>query len=704
MKSNLKALSLMALLAAGVAGAQGTTTVPGTTVPSDGTLAGTTINNTATATFTDPTTGSAATPVNSNTVTTTVLPKPGFDIVYREGTDGTEGTTTGGNTAGSAQSTATLAPGQSLNTAYYVVNNGNTSQTITLTSDTTGSTSGTPTVAYYLDTDGDGLLSTTEAANPVTQVTLPYDDPATTADEGRVAIIQVLTAPTTAAAGTIAAATPVGTGEGFDTTTNTVIASQTESTTTLGLQFAAITILTPSISNDPSSTTTTTPITTTTTIPNGTPTGSTVTGYTDPAGTPVAVNGDQQVAYPKADDNTTADVVTFTNTVNNTGTQNDPVNLFPTDSTGNPIGTVDSATGIFTNIPGLPAGTTVQFLDMSGNPLPIGPDGLPVLQTTAGTETNYQTKVTYPDSNSVTNPEPITVLIGVDSGLDAGTTANDTTTDIIYPPAAQFGDATAALGTEPIPSPIQSGAPDSTVYFPMDVTNQGEYADSYTLSGTVQIPLTDGTTATVPVVYYADTNGNGVLDPAELTAGAITNTGAVQPDSEVKLIAAVTIPTKAAATVVNSEPALQQTATGDYSTIVMTDTNDRINVTPSGSLAIAKFIQGGNGANTYAGLTADTGYATGTNSALPGAALNYEILSKNNYNVAIQNFALGDTLDKNLNYVSATCSIVLSDGALQACTVAAPVANTDGTTSIATTAVTLPQGATMKLFINTTIK
>ena len=76
MKANPTILALMTALATGAAGAATTNTT-----------AGQIITNQATATFTDPTstTGAAATPISSNKVETVVLPKPGFDIQYADG-------------------------------------------------------------------------------------------------------------------------------------------------------------------------------------------------------------------------------------------------------------------------------------------------------------------------------------------------------------------------------------------------------------------------------------------------------------------------------------------------------------------------------------------------------------------------------------------------------------------------------------------
>lgn len=233
--SFLRSLTFALALSAGAATAQNT--------GNDGTFAGTDIQNVASGSYFDPSTNSTAT-LNSNTVITTVQAKPGFDIVYfNGGNDGLGGTSNVGNTYDSAPSSArdTIPAGGSYPTPYIVVNNGNTTQSITLTTTSTGAN--TPTVAYYLDTNKDGILQDSEkAAGSTNTITLPYDDPTTTTvDEGLAYFIQVITLPTNATPGSLYTASPVGTGKGFDATTNQPVDMQ-ESTTVLGLQFATVTV------------------------------------------------------------------------------------------------------------------------------------------------------------------------------------------------------------------------------------------------------------------------------------------------------------------------------------------------------------------------------------------------------------------------------------------------------------------------------
>ncbi|GGL08694.1 hypothetical protein [Deinococcus radiotolerans] len=140
------------------------------------TKAGTVITNQAAATFQNAA-GQTLPTAYSQVVSSTVLPMPGFDTVYRDGQDGATigNTATGPVPSGYA---AQLHPGDELLTAYTLVNMGNTDQTVALTSVTTGSPNSGQTVTYYLDSNGDGLLSAQErAAGPVTQVTLNWNDP-----------------------------------------------------------------------------------------------------------------------------------------------------------------------------------------------------------------------------------------------------------------------------------------------------------------------------------------------------------------------------------------------------------------------------------------------------------------------------------------------------------------------------------------------
>ncbi|MFK7603173.1 hypothetical protein ACI3L1_13280 [Deinococcus sp. SM5_A1] len=623
MKVNPKFLTLMVALSAGTAAAAGT--------PS-----GTVITNTATATFTDPATNTAATPVNSNTVSTTVLPKPDFDIVYTAGADGTTATgTLPGNYEGQ------ILPGGSFETPYKVVNLGNVDNyVVKLAANTTGSPKAPTSVTYYLDANNDGILDPAErAAGAITQVTVPVDQLGTPQDEGVVSIIQVIVVPANAVRTDQYAASPQGTADVYNAGT---IAQTTEASS--DLQFSRAVIYSPSIINDVIDSDPATPgrqdPTTTVTLPGLT---TTVTGYVDPTrpGTNiVALSPDNQIAYPKADNNSTDDTVAFVNSLTNGGTLTDAVRLFPADKVG--AGGASAATpvaGVFT----LPNGVSVRFTDAVGVALPVDGNGYPVLTVAAGQTLGYRTVVTYPDydSDPARNPDPIVIIVGADSGNDGDNLADDTSTDTVYPPQLQFGDATVAVGTDPAPNPVQTVVPgaatgtatgtntDSSAVFPMDLANLGAYTDSYTLTGTVVVPViaADGTVSnqTVNVHYFGNNNGQPGTELPFVTNGNGTRTyttGTALASAELKVFAVVDLPANAQATTFNGVTntlKVNQRAEAIYSTIVREDNNDEIAV---------------NQPNTKGVTLTKTEPA----SALPGATLSYTITAKNNYNAVLKNF------------------------------------------------------------------
>ncbi|WP_291425257.1 hypothetical protein [Deinococcus sp.] len=710
MKINHKVIALMTALAVGAASAATTQTT-----------AGTTISNTASASFTDPANPASTAPLTatSNTVNTTVLPKPSFDIAY------TDGTADGNTLANTTVVTTGAVPGQSIYTGYSVVNTGNVALDVVLNADTTGSAVGATVQYYYYDSTKTNNLGAEITAGGT--VTLAADNPATTGtDEGLVKIVQVITLPTdptkitptsvfgaspegsvTGTAGTDPLVTP---GNGYATGTTAYEDSKAVDT---DLQFTRVTVYAPALDNNPNTPTTPTnpvdsagnPITDPTKIPpvtsvdvptlaSGTTGDNTpvvpTPGYVTPGapasdptpgGTPIVPNvaGDVQTAYPKADNNnTTPDTVVFTNTLTNTGGATDKVQLFPAlaDGTPDPAYTFDTATGTFTNST---TGVTVRFLDpLTGAVIPVSTDPnnpttafYPTVTVPNGSTAVYRTEVTYPDTNDSDPIQPVTVKIGADSLKDADLVSNSTTTNTIMPPAAQFGDTTPAQGAVNIPAPVQTVNPgttasptatagynspdqtDRTAVFPMDVVNNGQYNDSFTLSGSVTI----GGVA-VPVLYY---DANGALLPRVSSDSNSPDynkfiTPVVALGAEIKVYAVIDVPTAAPA----GDYTVSQTAVGNYSTINMTDTNDIIRVAPAGSIAVAKFVAKAGvaaGSNPVNGIDNPTGYtATGANGAKPGDTLSYKIIGKNGYNTPVANFALCDTVPANTLFSSVALS------------------------------------------------
>jgi hypothetical protein len=761
MKINHKILALMVGLAAGSAVGAGTT-------------AGTVINNQASATYTDPATGAAlASPLLSNTVATTVLPVPALDIVYK----GQAGAANDGTAPGGADANFTktgVLPGANVDTTYTVLNNGNVNgYVVTLNNGTTATpingVANNPsgaTVQYFLASD-------TTFSTPITTVTVPAS--------GQVDIVQRIKVPAAATVGTVISVSPYGTAAAGNVGGNAYPAVDEAANLNVpvtpaankDLQFTDLTVFSPALTNTPPVLTATDKVITppianaanplNPVSPPGTPgdpTDPSTPGYIDPANpsTPIGVAGNAQIAYPPADANGTPDVTTFNNVVTTpAGAPADTISLFPTDATGNPIGT-NNGDGSFT----LPGGQIVRFLKPDGTPLPtaINPaDGklYPVVTTPAGGGTApYRTQITYPDPNPNTNtagdldnPVPFVLLVGADSTNDADIKANATTTDSIYPAAAQFGDvpsagstpnkprvgpgdiaqavvpgaAAAPAGTAPAPGTVT----DSTAVFPMLLANTGEYGDTYTLSGTVPVKLTDGTTVNVPV-RYVDAAGNAL--PSGAAAGTYISPY-VGPNSTGTVYAVIDIPANAAATKVGGTETpllVAQTATGNFSTIVMTDNNDQITIGSVGGITVDKYQAVGAGAVP---LTAAGKLPI---SAKPGDTVKYAIVAKNTYNQDVLNFKLIDSNGSGATnaftyttFVSASVTLAgfaaapvpkvfysVDGGATFTATVptAATVVagtgiqvaiDTDGSNTITATD-KVPSGASIELDITTTVK
>ncbi|MFT2719598.1 hypothetical protein ACMT4L_06290 [Deinococcus sp. A31D244] len=703
MQHTPRILALLAALATGSAAAAGT-------------LAGTTITNTASAEFPDPRNTATQLSSDSNTVSTVVLPRPDFDVTYLNATtDGGTQTVLGTTTV----VTANAVPGQVITTNYALLNNGNVPLNIILNADTTGSDTGATVQYYRLNADGTrGSEITLGSA-----VNVPADDPATLDnpgtpavenDEGVVKIVQVITLPTSPTQinkDSVFGASPEGTvlgtagadplvtpGNGYDSGTTNEEQAKTVNT---DLQFTRVTVYTPSLDNTANGSATTpvdsvgVPISNAALLPpissvtvptvaagtsatpdpvlpsSGYVTPGTPTTDPTPGGTPIArISGDEQVAYPQADANTTADTVVFTNTLSNTGTLDDRVQLFPAlaDGTADPAYTFDAATGTFTNTT---TGVTVRFLDpVTGSVIlpstdPTNPTTAtyPTLIVPSGTQAVYRTEVTFPDPDDSGTIPSYSVLIGADSLSDADLTSNNSTRDTVVPPAAQFGDTTPTLGAVATPTPVQTVDPsgaatdgsssvstDATAAFPMDVVNNGQYNDSYALSGSVTVTdAVTGATTTLPIQYYA-ADGTTLLPRLNTNPASPDYNTFITPvlaaGSESPFVAAVTIPAGTRA----ADYTVTQTATGNYSQTSVTDPNDLIRVTPTGNVAVAKFAAKTGvtaGSDPRNGIDNPAGYtATGLTGARTQEDIAYRIIAKNNYNTSVPLF-LRDTVPTN---------------------------------------------------------
>ena len=668
MKISKAVLSLMLALAAGSAAAAGSPVSAGTT-------AGISIVNQASASFTDPTTGTAATPVTSNAVTTTVNPITGFDIVYSDSSvDDTSATA-----PAASYDKANVVPGGTLITKYTVLNNSNINgYVITLTPNTTGSATALPNTApvggaggvqYFAD---DGTGTPTGAA--LTSVTLN--------NGAQQNIVQVITIPDAAIAGQRYSASPQGTAQAV--TTGAVqygVYNEASNQNTPGtpatngdLQYTRATVFAPGLTELPTTpapgvTVVRPPTATNPGTPNNpvSPPGTTpdaindptTPGYVDPVSTStsIGISGNTQTAYPPVG----ITKVTFNNQVNNTTALNDTVKLFPTDGAGNPIGT-NNGDGSFT----LSDGSIVRFLSSTGAPLPLvtGVDGkkYPTVTAPSTGSISYRTEISnFPIS--ATDPVGTTVNVGASSGNkgpSAAVKADATTTDTILPPGLLFGDSnggnpdgtlkgpgnvaqtvnpTTAAATDPITN--AASTTDSTAVFPMIIKNTGEYADTYTLDvATISFPTTTGGTATVKV-RYVDSTGTEL---AKITTGTDAGkyfTPPVGANTSLTVYAVVDVPSTAASTNgttigTNPDITFTQKATANYSGSAISDTNDQITIQTVGALTVNKY-QDVNAVpvQTAAGQTGKT--------ANPKDIINYAIVAKNVYNAPVKNVIIKDS-------------------------------------------------------------
>jgi hypothetical protein len=672
MRFSKQILALMAALATGSAAAA-----------SAGTTAGQTITNVANATFDDPTQVTATTKsIDSTPVNTIVNAITGFDIVYKDGS-ADDVTAAGAPTSYKKEAGANTV----VATSYTVFNNSNIDgYRINISADTTDSsaTAVVPSTVRYFPAGTTDFVNTT----PINFVTL--------AKGAQVDIIQVITVPAGAVAGKTYSASPKGQAPGATTTPtpaqtalgivastygtydeasnqNIVAPATTPSANVNGdLQYTRVTVTTPAIvvipptiipggtpPADPKATTNPGP-----TPPLGAPAGNTYappvnTGVTNNPGTVTVINAsNDQEAYPKADNNAAADVVTFVGNVKNSGTVSDRIIIQPT----------------------VPANaTSVVVLDSAGTPIPAVGGKYDLGAVAVNGTVEYQLVVTYPDSDSTNPASNISVPVAITSG-NVPSAAAVTNTFTIHPPAMLFGDTVAGLNPNPALTPTETVIPTTTVntttgtsndgsaVFPMSVKNTGQYTDTFVLRGSVTFALTDGTTVTVPVRYY--TNGGVLLTVPDPTKPFEFLTPSLVPGATGDFYAVVNVPVVGQADPLTSpstnyaasaqattgsagaypDPRLTQTASGSYSTASASDSGttngDLIRVGAAGNLALDKYFR------TTLPFPADltkpinsqplSFYKTDRN-ASPKDVVNYLIVAKNNYNTAIPKLILRDS-------------------------------------------------------------
>lgn len=259
--------------------------------------------------------------------------------------------------------------------------------------------------------------------------------------------------------------------------------------------------------------------------PSGQPTGlaSLTASYTDP------VTG-LSFTYTRSGDGATqtdketvasafsGTTVTFVNTVKNTGNTSSTfvVSFDPT------------ANGVPANV--LPSGYSVSLYQADG----VTSLGSGNITLAAGATYNVVVKVSIP---ATATPNPAANITAVIKSTSSSNT--DITTDVIT--AIVLGQAvdirnndsltgtTPPAGTTNTPTSITTN-PGASVNYPLTVTNNGQSDDSFGLSLT-------GLPAGATVLYYADTNGDGLPDGAPISSTTLLN-----PAQTMQIVAVVTVP------------------------------------------------------------------------------------------------------------------------------------------------------------------
>ncbi len=571
MKVNAKMVALAVALAAGMAGAVGTPV-------------NTSIKNTATASFDDPSgpSGNGTGRASSNEVVTTVMAKSGFNVTYLGSAAGSDSATTGTETATLPTEYKKAAnQGDTVAFKYQVINTGNDTQTIMLAA--AGATGAKLVDASVLSVTGnfstltDAQKTAVNGATALTSLTLAAD--------ATKEFWLVYTVPTGSAKGSTVGATPVGTGNIWSGTANAPVTEA--QTTSPFLQYSAVAVYTPGAVVGPS----------------GAPEAGATGTYADPvdATTTITRSGDIQTATIKAGDTST----TFINTLKNTGTATDGFVL------SGPSGvTFLTASGAAFTAAGETIGTLTYILE----------GGLPTIKgVAAGGTADFRTVVT------TTTAGAQSVTVGIDSTSDADTATEDTTINVVNVPGLLFGDSDNNKATDPVDTAVPRSVTTTagtTVTFPMEIKNTGGGSDTFFPSAPnldFKVVAADGTqsTVSVPVEYLLDENCDGAADNnTVITTPGVT----IAAGGTACVIARVQVPANVVATA--TPIPLNQTVTSG-SGLTATDINDTITV----------------GVVAGSAITINKSQ-TSTAPAVPGNDLTYSIVAKNNYNTAIKNFIL----------------------------------------------------------------
>lgn len=204
-----------------------------------------------------------------------------------------------------------------------------------------------------------------------------------------------------------------------------------------------------------------------------------------------------------------------------------------------------------------------------------------------------------------------------------GANADSTFSNIVSVTVAQV----AAVNVTPPNGAVTTSTDSVNVDYALAVLNSGNGTDKFTLSRISSKGWT--------VLFYKDANGNGIIDPAELAAGAIAATDSVKEDSTFRVVVRVVDP---------RNPALNNQTDSTTATAA-----SQFNISKSSGSLLTTTVHTVNFSNIGSGLTVDNATPS------PGQNVTYTFTLTNNGAVPATGVSFSD-LVSGFTYVSATTS------------------------------------------------
>lgn len=206
------------------------------------------------------------------------------------------------------------------------------------------------------------------------------------------------------------------------------------------------------------------------------------------------------------------------------------------------------------------------------------------------------------------------------------TTASGATSDTLYSNTVSFTVAQiAAVNRTPATNATTTSSDSVNVDYALTITNSG--------NGTDHFNVTTNSTKGWTVTCYYDANGDGILEPSEVSAGAITATPSLLEDAAYKIMVRIFVPHNAS---LNGQ--------SDTTTVTATSAFDNTKTTSSVFVTTVNTV---NFSNISSGLS--------VNNASPNAGQNvtYTFTLTNNGSVPATGVSFSDALS-GLTYVSST--------------------------------------------------